>query len=373
MAFKPAPSLRKALLKWFDRHQRDLPWRRTRDPYAIWLSEIMLQQTQVSTVIPYWERFLARFPSVHLLAEAPLDDVLGLWRGLGYYSRARLLHRAAQTVVAEHAGKWPSNADDLRTLPGFGRYTAGAVASIAFGEEAPLVDGNVARVFSRWFLIEGEPGNKAREETLWNYAEVCVRGERPGDWNQALMELGATVCVKHEPSCRLCPVSEHCQARKAGREHELPPARQRAAPKAMHLYCAVARKGNQVLLGRRENRGLFGGLWELPSSLKLLGLSTLVGAKGPAPARLGKVERVLTHRKLTLELFAVRAPGKLPKPMAPYAQLKWTKVDALGDLGISSAMQAALKVGLSPLTPVPAVSYSHHPKQHGPPPRRSLR
>lgn len=353
MAFKPDSRLRKALLKWFDRHQRDLPWRRTRDPYAIWVSEIMLQQTQVSTVIPYWERFLERFPGVHQLADAPLDDVLGLWRGLGYYSRARSLHRAAQSVVADHGAVWPSTAETLQALPGFGRYTAGAVASIAFGEEAPLVDGNVARVFSRLFLVEGEPGNKAREEKLWSYAEACVRGERPGDWNQALMELGATVCVKHEPLCLLCPVNTHCQARKAGREGELPPARQRAAPKAMRLYCAVARKGDQVLLGRRENSGLFGGLWELPSSTDLPDLKALLGSKGPVPVPLGKVERVLTHRKLTLELFSVTAPTRLPKATPPYAQVKWVKLDALGALGISSAMQAALKLAI-PSRPVKA-------------------
>ncbi|MBX7112705.1 MAG: A/G-specific adenine glycosylase [Myxococcaceae bacterium] len=346
MAPAPSPRLRPALLQWFDRHQRDLPWRRTSDPYAIWLSEIMLQQTQVSTVVPYWERFFERFPNVRALAAAPLDDVLGLWRGLGYYSRARLLHRAAQAVVSEHGGHFPPTAEELRALPGFGRYTAGAVASIAFEEEAPLVDGNVARVFSRWFAIEGPPGDKAREELLWRYAEACVKGERPGDWNQAVMELGATVCVKHAPLCLLCPVSAHCQARKEGREHALPPARRRAAPKEMRLYCAVTQKNGAVLLGRRENKGLFGGLWELPSTPVLPELSALLGTTKKPGASLGTVERVLTHRKLTLELYPLPAPKKLPRPSAPYAELKWQNVEALATLGISAAMQAALKVAL---------------------------
>ena len=194
--------------------------------------------------------------------------------------------------------------------------------------------------------MEGLPGDKTREELLWRYAEDCVKGERPGDWNQALMELGATVCVKHAPLCLLCPVNAHCQARKEGREQELPPARQRAAPKAMHLYCAVTQKDGAVLMGRRENKGLFGGLWELPSAATLPELSALVGTTKKPGASLGTVERLLTHRKLTLEPYPLPAPKKLPRPTAPYAELKWQNVDGLPTLGISSAMQAALKVAL---------------------------
>jgi A/G-specific adenine glycosylase len=207
--------LRAALLAWFDRNRRELPWRRTRDPYAIWLSEVMLQQTQVATVIPYWERFLARFPTVTALAEAPLDEVLSLWSGLGYYSRARNLHRAANEVVARHGGALPASHAALLALPGFGRYTAGAVASIAFGLPEPLVDGNVARVFSRACAIEGAPGDREREKKLWAEAARWVQGERPGELNQALMELGATVCTARSPRCGLCPLTV-CAWRAAG-------------------------------------------------------------------------------------------------------------------------------------------------------------
>ncbi|MBX7101901.1 MAG: A/G-specific adenine glycosylase, partial [Myxococcaceae bacterium] len=263
----PAKRLvRGPLLRWFDRHRRDLPWRRTSDPYAIWLSEVMLQQTQVDRVVGYWQRFLDELPTVKALANAELAQVLKLWSGLGYYSRARNLHKAAKAVVAEHGGKFPRTAEALGELPGFGRYTAGAVASIAFGQAAPIVDGNVARVFARVFEIEGLPGVPAREAALWAHAEQLVGGERPGDFNQALMELGALVCTPKSPTCLLCPLHAVCRARRTGRVDELPPARPRAARKQLTLAVAVARRERTLLLGQRAEGGLFGGLWELPSA-----------------------------------------------------------------------------------------------------------
>src|SRR5262249_12966131 len=209
-------SLRRALLEWFDKHKPDLPWRRARDPSAIGLSEVMLQQTQVVPVLPYWHRFLKRFPTVQSLADAALPDVLAQWRGLGYYSRARHLHRAAQLIRARPDG-FPTTAKELVQLPGFGRYTAGAVASIAFGEPVPVVDGNVARVLSRLFEVDGAPGDRRREKELWSIAEELVAGDRPGDLNQALMELGALICRVDEPTCLLCPVRPHCAALRSGR------------------------------------------------------------------------------------------------------------------------------------------------------------
>ncbi|MGV3620107.1 MAG: A/G-specific adenine glycosylase, partial [Archangium sp.] len=259
-------TLRADLLRWFDRTKRDLPWRRTKDPYGIWVSEVMLQQTQVDRVVNYWQRFLARFPDVRSLASAEVKEVLGLWSGLGYYSRARNLHRAAQAIATTHAGELPDSVDALLELPGFGRYTAGAVASIAFGLEAPLVDGNVARVLSRLLEIEGAPGEREREKTLWAAATALVSGERPGDWNQSLMELGATVCTPQNPTCLLCPVRAECGAFIQGRVGELPPPKKAAKRKRLELHVAFARKGREVLLARREEKGLFGGLWELPST-----------------------------------------------------------------------------------------------------------
>ncbi|MBU8899504.1 A/G-specific adenine glycosylase [Corallococcus sp. M34] len=345
-------ALRGPLLNWYDHGKRDLPWRRTRDPYAIWLSEVMLQQTQVSTVIPYWERFLARFPTVGALASAPLDDVLSGWKGLGYYSRARNLHRAAQEVVSRFQGRLPATAAELLTLPGFGRYTAGAVASIAFGEEAPLVDGNVARVLSRLFEVEGLPGDRAREATLWALAGALVKGERPGDFNQALMEHGATVCRPESPLCLLCPVRAGCLAYAKGRVDELPPAKVRAAPKKLELALAVWPREGKLLFARRAEEGLFGGLWELPTTevaedtTDAVALGQLASALGTPDLKLvgalGNVRRQLTHRALTLRLLRVAGPV-LPRQAKSFQELRWCTPQEAEALGMSTAMQRALE------------------------------
>ena len=347
-------SIRGPLLAWYERERRDLPWRRTKDPYAIWLSEVMLQQTQVATVIPYWERFLARFPTVRALAEAPLDDVLAGWRGLGYYSRARNLHRAAQEVVARFGGQLPASAEALLTLPGFGRYTSGAVASIAFGEQAPLVDGNVARVLSRLFEVEGAPGDKAREARLWELAGALVRGERPGDFNQALMEHGATVCRPDSPLCLLCPVRGACGAFRSGRVDELPPAKVRAAPRLLTLALAVWPHEGTLLLARRAEKGLFGGLWELPATevepeapdaSAAERLSEALGVALSAKAALGTVRRQLTHRTLTLRLLSVE--GRQRPARAPaFHELRWCTPAQAEQLGMSTAMQKAMEAAL---------------------------
>ncbi|MBF5042824.1 A/G-specific adenine glycosylase [Aggregicoccus sp. 17bor-14] len=347
--------LRAALLAWYDREKRDLPWRRTRDPYAIWLSEVMLQQTQVATVIPYWERFLARFPTVAALAAAPLEEVLTGWKGLGYYSRARNLHRAAQEVVQRYGGQLPRTAAELLTLPGFGRYTAGAVASIAGGEAAPLVDGNVARVLSRLFEVKGLPGDRAREARLWQLAGELVQGERPGDFNQALMEHGATVCRPEKPLCLLCPVREHCGAYRHGRVDALPPAKVRAAPKLLTLALAVwADDEGRLLLARRAEKGLFGGLWELPAAEVAAeatdaqageALSEALGVRVLPERALGEVKRQLTHRSLTLRLVQVSG-AKVPVTAPGFVDLRWcTREEALA-LGMSTAMHKALEVAL---------------------------
>jgi A/G-specific adenine glycosylase len=315
----------------------------------------MLQQTQVAVVLRYWAPFLLRFPTLPMLAAAPLDAVLSSWRGLGYYARARNLHRASRAVVQRHEGRLPASAAALAALPGFGRYTTGAVASIAFGLPEPVVDGNVARVLSRLYAIEGRPGNPERERALWAQASRLVQGERPGDWNQALMEVGATVCRRAQPSCLLCPVRTHCEALLQGRVGVLPPARAAHPRKKLWLGVAVARQRGRLLLGRRPEHGLFGGLWELPSVqlgegagapqvraalLSLLGPGTSVG-RG-----LGEVHRVLTHRTLRLSLFAVKAPAR-PHPGA-YLELRWVTAAEARGLGISSATQAALRAAGTP-------------------------
>jgi A/G-specific adenine glycosylase len=262
--------VRRGLLDWYDENRRDLPWRAapgvTPDPYAVWVSEVMLQQTRVETVRPYFERWMDAFPTVRSLAEAPEDSVLKAWEGLGYYSRARNLHHAVREVAARFGGSIPSDPHVFRALPGVGRYTAGAVASIAFGREAPIVDGNVRRVFAR--LTDSANPTEAE---LWELAARFVVGTRPGDLNQALMELGATVCVPRSPNCGACPVRDDCRAFAAGTVDERP-ARKAAKPLPVehHGVAVVVREG-RALLVKRPAAGRLAGMWEFPGALRLDG------------------------------------------------------------------------------------------------------
>lgn len=347
----PASSLRRSLLAWFEAHRRDLPWRRERTPYRAWLAEVMLQQTQVATATPYFERFVERFPDAPSLAAADLSEVLGLWKGLGYYSRARNLHRAARKIAERGM---PRTAAGLRELPGFGRYTAAAVASMAFGEAVPLVDGNVARVLSRLRAIEDPPGAKGRDERLWREAEALLDRERPGAFNEALMELGALVCTPRQPRCDdACPWARWCEARRRGLQASLPPPRPRAAPKKLVHACAVVRVGARLLLARRPERGLFGGLWELPS-LPVERPSVAQRALEAAGLRLRSarplcvVKRQLTHRELRLHLFACGPP---PGRLEGYLEQRMVSPEELSALGIASAMSEAIERALSSASP----------------------
>ncbi|MBX3210333.1 MAG: A/G-specific adenine glycosylase [Labilithrix sp.] len=337
--------LRRDLGAWYAASRRDLPWRRTRDPWAIWVSEIMLQQTRVDTVVPYFERFMARFPTPLALAEAPEDQVLAAWSGLGYYRRARMLHAGARAVVERSS--MPHDREGLLALPGIGRYTAGAIASIAFDEAVGLVDGNVARVFARLFALDDDMrgvGMKLAEKL----AEELVPEERPGDWNQALMELGATVCTPRSPSCERCPVAASCRARREGRVDELPVVREKAKPKPQRVQALVAwTKDGRVLLARRRSTGLFAGLWEPPAldggeaaKDELLARFALV-----APARLaGRVTHVLSHRRLTVDVHAgvlARRPAGAKLPDAYETAGLFAEAD-LVDLGVSTLARKIL-------------------------------
>jgi A/G-specific adenine glycosylase len=336
----------RALLAWFDEHRRALPWRGSPDAYGVWLSEIMLQQTRVDTVVPYYLRFLERYPSVTALAEAPLDEVLGAWSGLGYYRRARSLHAAAREVVERHGGSFPRELAALRSLPGIGAYTAGAIASIAFGLRTPLVDGNVARVLSRLFAVSEALGTSASERKLWSIAESLVPAERPGDFNQALMELGATVCAPERPRCELCPVAERCRARLEGRELELPVPRARKEPSRVGLIAAVVREPRGLLLARRPAGGLFGGLWEPPmvegslreARAKLSGAGVVLG-----PER-GALEHVLTHRRLAIVVHSGRVDGSI-RALEPYEELAFVLEPEGGTLGLSTMAKRVLTIG----------------------------
>jgi A/G-specific adenine glycosylase len=243
-------AFRKKLLDWFRQYQRDLPWRRTKDPYRIWLSEIMLQQTRVAAVIPYYERFLERFPDIHALAAAPGEEVLQLWSGLGYYSRARNLQSAAQEIVARHGGVFPRDAKEALALPGIGRYTAAAILSIAYGAKHAVLDGNVARVLARIFAVQGDLRDANRWKSLQQSADALFDPKSPSNWNQAMMELGATLCTPHSPQCLLCPVTQFCQARKLGIAESLPARRKKRATETITLAAAVLldARGRTLLL-----------------------------------------------------------------------------------------------------------------------------
>ena len=256
-----------ALVAWQKRHGRhDLPWQQTRDPYAVWLSEIMLQQTQVSAVIPYYQRFLQRFPNIAALAAAPADDVLALWSGLGYYSRARNLHRAAQNIVADHGGQFPQTLDAVMALPGIGRSTAAAILVFAFDKRGAILDGNVKRVLARVRGIPGYPGESAVAARLWEQAELLLPKTGLRAYTQGLMDLGATVCARRNPRCAECPVQTLCVAHQTGRTAELPTPKPRKALPQRRTMMLVLQRAGEVLLEKRPSSGIWGGLWCFPEA-----------------------------------------------------------------------------------------------------------
>lgn len=310
-------ALQNDLLAWYDEHAADLPWRESHDPYRVWLSEIMLQQTQVETVKPYFARFLSAFPTVEALAAAPLSDVLKLWEGLGYYSRARNLHQAAQAVVHDFGSKFPKTVEGLQQLPGIGRYTAGAIASIAFGESAPVLDGNVIRVFARLIDLADDVTQPAVKERLWKLAEERLPAKRPGDYNQALMELGRTVCKPRNPLCEDCPLQAHCLAFAHGTQAQRPVKRAKAATPHYDVTAGIIwNDKGQLLIAQRPLDGLLGGLWEFPGG-KLEADETLseclrreLREELAIEVEVGElftvVQHAFTHFKITLHAFTCR-------------------------------------------------------------------
>jgi A/G-specific adenine glycosylase len=317
--------LRADLLRWYGRAKRDLPWRKDATPYRVWVSEIMLQQTTVAAVTPKYEAFLRRFPTLASLARSREDEVLKHWAGLGYYSRARNLRRAALSVAADHGGEFPSEFDAVLALPGIGRYTAGAILSIAFRKPYPLVDGNVIRVFSRLFGLKGRAKDPAFAKTMWPLAERLVPAENPGDWNQALMELGATVCTPESPSCGACPVSKHCAAFAKGLQSDLPVPEVRREPVPVKWTCLRVEDRGKVLLWRRsEKERLLKNLWGLPEAGRL---------KAAPGKRLASATHSITHHALTVELREGSLPpgARLPPEarFVPRAKLKDFLVSSL--------------------------------------------
>jgi len=307
------PRLRRTLLEWYSRHKRDLPWRHTRDPYKIWVSEIMLQQTQVATVVPYYERWLKTFPSLVAFVRAPLSKALELWAGLGYYRRVRMFHQAANYIRGELQGKIPRTSEKLRKLPGIGRYTAGAIASIAWGEKTPVLDGNVIRILTRIFAIAQSVDRPATLEKLWSLAASLLPEKNPGDLNQALMELGATVCFPSTPQCARCPARKYCLSHQEGKELFYPVRSQKNSYEKLQMAALVLwDEKNQVWLAKQPKEGRWGGLWMFPFWMNKKEMLEELGPSGSRPVPFLTVPHAFTKYRITLEVFELLCKGKAP-------------------------------------------------------------
>ncbi|GBC60253.1 A/G-specific adenine glycosylase [Desulfonema ishimotonii] len=316
MKLKNTASIRKHLVRWYMKHHRALPWRETRDPYRIWVSEVMLQQTQVNTVIPYYERFLKRFPDVNALAEADAGDVLKLWEGLGYYARCRNLHKAAGQVVAAHGGKIPDERTRFKKLPGVGDYIASAVQSIAFSHAHAVVDGNVKRVLARIFRMDAPVNQPASYPQFRDIAATLLDTARPGIFNQAVMELGALICKPKTPDCGNCPVSDHCGAYAAGVTDEYPKRVRRKPVPVRHMVAGIVHKEGRMLITQRKAEGLLGGLWEFPGGEVRKGetaeaacireITEQTGLSVGIVSPLTRVRHAYTHFKIEMDVFHCR-------------------------------------------------------------------
>ena len=320
------------ILDWYALHQRELPWRGHPDPYAVWVSEIMLQQTRVEAVIPYFMLWMERFPNVRVLAAASEQDVLSLWEGLGYYSRARNLYKAARIVVDKYGGELPRDLTVLRKLPGIGRYTVGAIASMAFGLDVATLDGNLRRIFARVFDVAEPADAPAGEAILWALAERNLPQGRAGDYNQALMDLGASLCLPRKPICMLCPFNELCKARALGLQEQRPVFKPKAEVPHYTVTAAVLQRGGKILLAKRPSKGLLGGMWEFPGG-KVENGETLesclareiqeeLGSQIHIGETFGIYRHAYTHFRITLHAFLCELKAGEPKPVEA-TELAW--------------------------------------------------
>ncbi|WP_434457489.1 A/G-specific adenine glycosylase [Stutzerimonas urumqiensis] len=334
-----------AVLDWYDRHGRKhLPWQQGITPYRVWVSEIMLQQTQVSTVLGYFDRFMTALPTVQALAAAAEDEVLHLWTGLGYYSRARNLHRTAKIVVEQHGGEFPADVDALAELPGIGRSTAGAIASLSMGLRAPILDGNVKRVLARFAAQDGYPGEPKVARQLWALAEQLTPRQRVAHYTQAMMDLGATLCTRSAPSCLICPLETACQAHRLGRETDFPvPKPRKALPQKRTLMPLLATDEGAILLYRRPSSGLWGGLWSLPELDDLAGLDPLAARHALQLGQrreLAGLTHTFSHFQLAIEPWLVQVRGTAPA--VTEADWLWYNLASPPRLGLAAPVKALL-------------------------------
>lgn len=363
-----AEIFRNKLLAWFAIHRRILPWRvEPRDPYHVWLAESMLQQTQVGAVIPYYQRWLERFPTLQALAQASQDDVLKMWEGLGYYTRARNLHRAAQIIVRDYSGHLPDNVTELLRLPGVGRYTAGAIASLAYGHDAAVLDGNIKRVLARVYALASELKAAGTIEQLWELSETLLPHGRAGEFNEALMDLGATVCTPRVPACFQCPVASQCTAYAKGRVQDYPRRGIKKALPHKHIASAVIiDRRKRCLLAQRPPTGLLGGLWEFPGGeitlepgldphsdeqhkfmcdqiTRIILLTTGLVLMNDAAEYTGSIKHAFTHFRITRHVFIFRVQGRAPHRNDRYTQVGWMSLTDIHKLALTRVDQKILQ------------------------------
>jgi A/G-specific adenine glycosylase len=342
-------------MEWYRKNKRELPWRRTRDPYAIWVSEVMLQQTTVKTATPYYEAFMRRFPSVEKLAAADEETVLAAWAGLGYYHRARNLLRGARHLLAQHVGRFPRSLAPALAVPGVGLYTASAILSIAYGVPLPVVDGNVRRVLARLFALRG-PAWKS-DAPFYNRAEDLLDRDHPGDWNQALMELGATLCTPRAPACPVCPLRSECRARALGLAEALPEGRARRPSVDVTVAAALIEHAGRVLLVRRSEGALLSRMWEIPqTSLESKGHADLVrelrerhGLEIEAGPLVARARHAITFRRIRVEAYRARLARR---PAADAERLRWASLADLALLPTSSLTRKVLKAARAAQLPL---------------------
>lgn len=338
--------LSKALLSWFDQFGRhDLPWQHPISAYRVWLSEVMLQQTQVATVIPYFQKFITTFPNIVDLANADQDQVLHLWSGLGYYARGRNLHKAAQIIRDKFAGQFPENFTDILTLPGIGRSTAGAIASIAFGQREAILDGNVKRVLSRYAAIEGYPGNISVAKELWQLAEKHTPATRTADYTQAIMDLGATLCTRSKPKCSLCPLQPQCSAHKQGRTAEFPSRKpKKVIPTRKTVMLMIRDNEHNILLEQRPPMGIWGGLWSFPETTltEIADWCAHQGYQIRQQQQWAEFRHTFSHYHLDITPVIIDI-HKSPNKIMESGHYVWYNIEQPNTLGLSSPVSKLLE------------------------------
>lgn len=345
---KKTEAFSKAVLDWAKEHGRkNLPWQKRRTPYKVWLSEIMLQQTQVKTVIPYFEKFISRYPSVKDLAKAPLDDILALWSGLGYYARARNLHKTANIIAEKFKEKFPNTLEALERLPGIGRSTAGAILAMGFNQRASILDGNVKRVLCRVHAIEEWPGHAQTQKKLWKLAEKYTPREKYISlYTQAIMDLGATLCTRSKPACLRCPVSPFCLAHQQGRAADFPIRKLKAPPPSHKIFLFIILFNGKILLEKRPNFGIWGGLWSLPETTDPSGLANNLGLPPSLLQKLPPLKHKFSHFHLDIQPILAK-PSCLPPQIRQDVRQKWFSLNRSLELGIAAPVKFILKTLLN--------------------------